>query len=366
MRFLFFLTDGYGGIGGIAKFNRDFIEALCAFPSCENVIALPRLMPNPSEKHPAKLDYILEGLSGKAGYFVTALKTIFQKKIDFIICGHIHLLPLAYLAKIVTGKPLLLITHGIEIWQPAKNSLTNYLVGKIDGYISVSQFTKSKFSEWAPVSGIRAYILANCVDLSKFSPGEKNPLLLQKYQLNGKRILMTVGRLAGFDRYKGFDEMLEILPSLAEQIPNICYLIVGDGPDKARLQQKAKTLGIADRVIFTGYIAEEEKCSYYRLADLYVMPGRKEGFGIVYLEAIASGVPVIGSSLDGSRDALASGKFGVLVNPNDKTEIRNAVLKCLQDKKTPPDIKNVYGYENFKSRVWEILENLISAKSGCR
>ena len=95
-----------------------------------------------------------------------------------------------------------------------------------------------------------------------------------------------------------------------QEIPNIAYLIVGDGDDRQRLEAKARSRGIDDRVVFAGFIPEAEKADHYRLADAFVMPGRGEGFGFVFLEALACGIPVVGSRLDGSREALAPGGVG--------------------------------------------------------
>src|SRR5439155_2564410 len=101
------------------------------------------------------------------------------------------------------------------------------------------------------------------------------------------------------------------------KIPNVVYVVCGEGPDRSRLERKAVGLGVRDRVVFTGFIPEALKADYYRLADAYVMPSRGEGFGIVFLEAMACGIPVMGSRLDGSREALLDGELGVLVNPDD-------------------------------------------------
>jgi glycosyltransferase involved in cell wall biosynthesis len=93
-------------------------------------------------------------------------------------------------------------------------------------------------------------------------------------------------------------------------------MIVGDGDDRGRLEEKVKSLGLSQQVIFAGKILEHEKASHYCLADAYVMPSHGEGFGIVFLEALACGVPVIGSKVDGSREALLDGQLGRLVDAN--------------------------------------------------
>src|SRR5262249_52021238 len=118
--------------------------------------------------------------------------------------------------------------------------------------------------------------------------------LRDRLGLEGKKVLLTVARLCGYDRYKGIDEVLESLSTLAEQEPSLFYLVVGDGADRPRLERKARDLGLDESVLFAGYVGDEEKWAYYHLADVFVLPGRGEGFGIVFLEALACGLPVVG------------------------------------------------------------------------
>ena len=114
----------------------------------------------------------------------------------------------------------------------------------------------------------RVHVMPCGVDMRRFSPGVKRGDLVQLYGLSGRSVLLTVARLAGVERAKGIDEMLESLPALATQVPNITYLIVGDGLDRERLEAKARSLGLADRVVFAGYIDEAAKADHYRLADV--------------------------------------------------------------------------------------------------
>ena len=107
MRFLMLLTDAFGGKGGIALHNRDLLTALCAYPDCEEVVAIPRLMPSPMGLFPPQLTYVTEGVGSKWKYILVVLKTILKdKNFDLIICGHINLLPLGYLLKKWTKTPL--------------------------------------------------------------------------------------------------------------------------------------------------------------------------------------------------------------------------------------------------------------------
>jgi len=176
-------------------------------------------------------------------------------------------------------------------------------------------------------------------------------------------VLMTVGRLATEERYKGFDEVLEALPALAEKNPHVVYVICGEGPDRARLEAKAATLGVRERVRFTGFIPEAEKADYYRLADAYVMPSRGEGFGIVFLEAMACGIPVMGSQLDGSREALLDGELGVLVNPDDASEVAEGIASTLSHAKGVPERLDHFSFGRYQDRATAIVREVVGAES---
>lgn len=353
MRVLVLLTDAYGGHGGIALYNRDLLIALCAHPDCTEVVAIPRLMPNPSEPQPAKLTYVTSGLDSKMGYIKTVLQTVRQNPMfDLIVCGHINLIPIAVVLHAWLKVPVLLEIYGIDAWQPTKSILTNMLVRQIDYFASISEITRERFLAWSNVPAEKGFLLPNAIHAEEYGPGPKSQELLQRYGLEGKTVLLTFGRLVSHERHKGFDEVLELLPELARQIPNIAYLIAGKGDDQSRLEEKARTLGVAERVVFTGFVLEAEKADHFRLADVYVMPSQGEGFGFVFLEALACGIPCIGSTLDGSREALRNGELGILVNPTEMSQIKLAVLKAIyQCERNVPVGLNYFSFANFSNRI---------------
>src|SRR5260370_40968934 len=119
--------------------------------------------------------------------------------------------------------------------------------------------------------------------------------------------------------------MMNVFPELLGEEKNVSYLIAGDGDDKQRLEWKAASLGLNGRVVFAGRVPEAEKADHYRLADVFVMPGRQEGFGFVFLEAMASGRPVVASSLDGSRGAVLTGELAEIADP-DARAARTAAI----------------------------------------
>jgi glycosyltransferase involved in cell wall biosynthesis len=178
-------------------------------------------------------------------------------------------------------------------------------------------------------------------------------MLVERYGLQSSKVISTVGRLISQERYKGFDEIIEIMPQLVKRFSNIKYLIVGDGPDRPRLEAKVGALGVADSVVFAGYIPESEKVAHYNLADVYVMPSRGEGFGIVLIEAAACGVPVVGSLADGSREALLDGRLGCLVDPTNQRELVQAITAVLENGSSRGRIDAIetFGTQSYRSRV---------------
>ena len=402
-RFLVLVSDAFGGHGGIAKFDRDLLKALCSFPACGQAVAIPRLMQEPPGSLPAKLIWNTDGLGGKLRYLWAVLKITSRNHatlnpqppeelssgFDLLICGHINLLPFAFLHRLWFKTPIALIIYGIEAWTPPRRLFAKFLARRVDRFWAVSEITKARFLAWTGLPPERGLVLPNCVDASLFGAGPKSPALLQRYGLRDKTVIMTLGRLASEERYKGFDEVLEVLPDLARQIPNLAYLIAGDGSDRPRLAQKARSLGlsVADwatapvssgplsadapsphsdlpspMVVFVGRISDAEKADHYRLADAYVMPSQGEGFGFVYLEALACGVPVVASKVDGSREAVRNGELGELVDPKNPEEIKAATLRALSNHhgsqlRTPPLGLDYFSYANFEQRVHQILRS---------
>ena len=360
MRIIVLLTDAFGGNGGIALFNRNLLTVLCQHPYLAQVVAIPRLAPKPYNMLPDKLTYITKGIDGKIKYFITVLQTVMKyRNFDLIICGHIHLIPIAYFLRLWLRKPLLLIIYGIEAWLPSRNQIINCCTKKIDAFISISELTKRRYLNWSHIADKKGFILPNAVALEKFTSGKKNKSLLNRYGLQGKLVLMTLGWIRSNEN-KGFDKVIDLLPELSRKMENLVYMIVGEGDDKPRLMEKVRRLGIADQVIFTGFIPESEKADYYRLADAYVMPSRGEGFGFVFLEAMACGIPVVASKVDGGKEALLDGRLGILVNPLAPEEIRQGILDAL---KLPSGVApagiEYFSLNQFEKRLRTIIDQIL-------
>jgi phosphatidylinositol alpha-1,6-mannosyltransferase len=173
------------------------------------------------------------------------------------------------------------------------------------------------------------------VDVGMFNQPMRIPSIVTEHNLQGKKILLTVGRLVG---RKGHDTVIKALPRILKQVPDVVYVIVGQGPMEAKLRELVRENNLTDRAIFTGFVPDGELPDYYRACDLFVMPSREidsrervEGFGIVFLEANASGKPVIGGRSGGVNEAIVDGVSGLLVDPLDVKALADAVVGLLLD-----------------------------------
>jgi glycosyltransferase involved in cell wall biosynthesis len=310
------------------------------------------------QETPAKITYHVAAARGKLAFVRHALRAAAAGRFDGVICGHVHLMPLAWYLARRLNVPVALIVHGIEAWKRPRNWLTGQFVRRSDAVVSVSEFTRQRFLGWTSLQSDRAFVVPNCVQENRFGPGDKRADLLSRYGLTDRVILLTVGRLAGAERYKGFDEVIEVLPALAREIPTISYLIVGEGQDQDRLERKARRLGVRDRVVFAGYVPESEKADHYRLANAFVMPSRGEGFGIVYLEALACGVPVVASSEDAGREAILDGAMGELVDPGRPEEIVAAVRRALARPRVVPEELGYFSAAEFTTRWHAVVDRV--------
>ena len=262
--------------------------------------------------------------------------------------------------KFLFHVPVILEIYGIDAWQPpVGRRVTAQAVGAADAVISISSFTRDRFFSWASLPEKICTLLPNAIHLERYGAGERSEQLLQRYSLAGKKVLLTLGRLVSRDRAKGFDEVLELLPELQKDVPDICYVIAGEGPYRKSLEDKVRFLQLEEYVRFTGMVKEEEKADLFRLADVYVMPSRGEGFGFVFLEAMACGIPVIASKNDGSRDAVRNGALGLLVDPDNPEEIKRAILRSFELPRGIPGGLEYFSFASFAGKLHRIVDEVV-------
>ena len=365
MRLLAFVTDAYGGHGGVAKVNRDLFDAWLAHPVIDRVTVVPRSGGAASVAAPPGVDHRAEAATGIRAFLSETAQAIAAGGYDGVFAGHLHLAPFAAAAAKRAGVPWILLLHGIEAWGPPHwpatqgrlmTALTLRAARTADTFVTVSDVTRQRYARRVGLRADDGIVVPNSVDPSSYGAGPKRADLLDRYGLRNRTVLMTLARLSPDERYKGIDEVMEALPELATTHPDVSYLICGSGDDRNRLEAKARDLGVHDRVVFAGYVDETEKADHYRLADAFVMPGWGEGFGIVYLEALACGVPVVASSKDASHEAVLDGELGVVVDPHDPTSVVEGIRDALARPKGVPAGLDTFSQAQFGERWRSVAE----------
>jgi phosphatidylinositol alpha-1,6-mannosyltransferase len=206
------------------------------------------------------------------------------------------------------GAKLIVQLHGIEIWR-RPSAVQRHALNSAHLIFCVSRDTRARVLKWSEIAAERVLVLPNTV-AEEFRPGDRAKAREAFGLAPNDLVLLTVGRLDGRERYKGQDRVIEQLPTLAAAHPNLVYVISGEGTDRVRLEQLSRRHRVTDRVRFLGHTSPAQLPDLYRAADLFVMPSTGEGFGIVFLEAMACGVPAIGVAEGGASDALCDGELG--------------------------------------------------------
>jgi glycosyltransferase involved in cell wall biosynthesis len=284
---------------------------------------------------------------------------------SLIVCGHLNFAPVAFLIHRLTGIPYWICVYGADAWDIQARWKKQALVSA-EKIISISGYTRDRLIREQALNPERISILPVTFDASRFQIAAKPTYLLERHSLSPEQpIILTVGRMSSAEQHKGYDRLIQSLPDIIQAVPNVHYLIVGQGDDRPRVEQLIQRLNLQRYVTLTGFIPDRELGDYYNLCNLFAMPSIAEGFGIVYLEALACGKPTLGGDRDGAIDALCHGELGVLVDPYDVSAIAKAVIQVLQGTYPNPAIyqpdvlrhrvMETYGIERFKQTLTEYL-----------
>lgn len=322
---------------------------------------------------PADLSRAPAGVSHYAGQrkklrtALRFLRELWTFRPDVILYGHVLLAPLSLAARVVCPKAKnLLFAYGVEVWGKPFRSMLPWepaaLRFGIHGVIAVSRFTAERMKQAYRFDAHRYRILPCAIDYIREWPSS--------WRLNrpaaDSPILLTVARLAEKDRGKGIDKVLLALPRVVKRFPRVQYLIVGDGPLKEEFASLAERLGVQDHVRFLGRVSDEHLAALYSSASVFVMPSSQEGFGIVYLEAWAHGVPVIAGKYDAGSEVVTHGLNGMVVDPEATDELAEAIIwllahpveACAMGQAGYETVKRQYTHEHFRARLASILEEV--------
>jgi glycosyltransferase involved in cell wall biosynthesis len=333
MRILILTTDIWG-IGGIERYSRSFCRAL-ALAAPESKRWLVSARPRPDGIADLKLDCPIMLTKGpkiwtarKFWLTVTLPLLALRLRPTHLFALHINLAPLAQWVARMMNTGYSVVVHGIEVWGILPHLKRQSLINA-KKVIAVSRFTAEVVHQRHGIPEHQFALLPNVIDL---------PLTNEKVFPSHPPTLLTVGRIAKKERYKGHEVVLKAMPQVLRQVPDARYVVVGDGDDRPRLERLAHQLGIASSVAFVGQVSDNELIRHYATCDVFVMPSKTvldpkrpkgEGFGIVYLEAMAHGKPVVGPNYGAPTEFLRHGENALLVDPNNPHEVAEAVVYLL-------------------------------------
>ena len=325
-RVLFLLTEVCAN-GGIQRFNQTILDSCGQLGIQCRVLSL-----NDSAKsiarYPPHRNLSIDGFSGSRGRFAFAVAgALLRGRYDRVFVGHVNFLMLAVgvlALRPFNRAPTMLIAHGIEVWSGIGRT-RRYALSRITRILCVSRYTRQRILEQAPAlipDRLIRFPNALADTWGRIAPVPPTRSLPPHF-------ILSVTRLDLGDRYKGIATVIEAFSMLADD--SMHYLVVGQGNDLSFLQLVAERCGVKDRVHFMSGISDSELIALYQRCEAFVLPSGKEGFGIVFLEAMFFGAPVIAAREKGAVDVVQDGDTGLSVRFGDTIAIKEAIERIVSD-----------------------------------
>lgn len=326
MKIVLLTPELFRAEGGIARIMRLYLKALCEICGTDGQVRSLALN-DTNDDVPTLNRYGNARLSGHHGANRHKLRFVWRairmaRDADWLVCGHIGQLIAARLAR--TANPALryaLVAHGIEVWRPF-SWLERWALRGAERILCISEYTRRQLLRFCPgLNPARLLIVPNTFDPQLAQTTPATPA--------DRPTILSVGRLVHADAYKGFDTLIEAMPAVLKIIPAAQLRIVGTGDDLPRLQALAGQLGVTASVTFTGKVSDEQLADEYAQCTVFALPSRREGFGLVYLEAMIRGKSCLGARAGGTPEVISS-DTGILVEYGNVPEIAVALVYLLR------------------------------------
>lgn len=320
--------------GGVQRAGRHVAAVAAKFASDRGMTARFLSLNDPQGLHTVRvgsLEFSVSGYAGSKLQFVAAALRAAGRKPQLVMALHPHLAPIVWAMRARARKfRSMIFTHGIEVWQPlgwprgAALRRANVVLGPstdtVRHLVSEQRVSLDKVHRlpWGLDPEFEARVAAG------------GPVEPPGFPTTGRKIL-TVGRWARAEQYKGADTLIATLPRILKAAPDASLVLVGDGDDRPRLQQLARDLGVSERAHFLSGLSPEQLFACFAGCDVFALPSRGEGFGMVFLEAMACGKPVIGGAHGGIPDIVEDGVTGLLVPYGDAERLAQAFETLFND-----------------------------------
>ena len=303
-------------------------------PAWKGAAAFDAAQPFPVERHPTSLMLPVPSVARRAA------SQLRRSGCDAVLFGAAA--PLGLLAPALRragARRLVAITHGHEAgWAvlPGARGLLRRIGDSVDTVTYLGEYTRVRLARaLSPAAAARMARLTPGVDTETFRPGAGGAAIRERLELGGRPVVTCVSRLVP---RKGQDTLIQAWPAVRAAVPDAVLLLVGGGPYADRLRQLAGQRGVAGSVILTGSVPAADLPGYFDAADVFAMPCRTrrhgldvEGLGMVYLEASATGLPVVGGDSGNAPDAIRAGETGYVVSGRSAAEVADRLVYLLTD-----------------------------------
>lgn len=284
----------------------------------------------------------------------------------WILFAHLGLARVERFIPAAKRSPYAIFLHGVEAWRRL-DAPDRELLCRAELRLANSAFTARRVREINPEVGP--------IEVCPLALADEPDGAAQAGDPGGGKVVLVVGRLSSGERYKGHEQLISAWPEVVASEPTARLMIVGDGDDRPRLEEVARRSRAADRIEFTGFLVRPDLEKRYREAAVFAMPSRNEGFGLVYLEAMAHGLPCIGSIHDAAGEVITHGETGLVINGDRSDEIAAAVIELLADDDRRARLgragherwRTHFSYDRFQGRLVRLLSDAFEgAPAGLR
>jgi phosphatidylinositol alpha-1,6-mannosyltransferase len=369
------LFTALNSTGGVQRAGRHVAAVTAKYVSDHGFTYRFLSLNDPQGLHKVRVGSIEFSFTGHAGdkaHFVFAALRAAGRKPSLVIALHPHLAPVVWAMKIRSRDVgSMVFAHGIEVWQPL-GWVRRAALHRADLAIGPSEDT---IRHLISTQDVRAEIVQRLPwgldpEFEARLADHAQPSLPSGFPLGGK-IILAVGRWDPAERYKGADTLISALPRVLRTAPDTFLVLVGDGTDRPRLEHLARDSGVSERTRFLPIITKEELFACYAACNVFALPSSGEGFGLVFLEAMAHGKPVIGGAHGGIPDVVVDGVTGLLV-PHGEVERLSSALELLLSNQAQAAAMGAAGrdrvareftFEQFSTRASRLMDDVLLRKT---
>ena len=355
--------------GGVQRAGRHMAAVITEFAASRGMECRLLSLNDSPELHrmaASGREFVFTGCDrSKARFTVAALKAA-RRKAKVVLAGHPNLAPVARLMKFAAPRMKSIIcTHGVEVWEPLPR-MRRRALQRANLVLAPSEYTADHVKADQGVLAGRTKVLPWALDpqFEALVAGSAKSGVPEGFPKG--RVILTVGRWLASERYKGMDTLITALPKMLPRWPELQLVAVGEGDDREWLEDMAQENGVRMHVHFLSGLSYAQLAACYSACEIFALPSRGEGFGLVYLEAMACGKPVIGGAHGGAPEVIEDGKTGYLVHHGDTVQLATSIETLLANpemasemgKRGRERVEHEFRFNVFAKSLKKILREL--------